>query len=223
MSGVSSVWFMTDPEPERWNDSLAAAASRAYEAAHGSAIHEVRRGFRLRMTWRQAAAAAVAVAVVGLVGWWLTQPDAVEAVPLAAPTATAPSGQVVVDVAGAVEAPGLVELAFGARVADAIDAAGGASADAVLDELNLARRVTDGEQILVPHEGDAEPAGGGLININRAEATQLEELPGVGPVLAERIVADRDANGPFTSLDDLSRVPGVGDAIVEALEGVATV
>jgi competence protein ComEA len=130
----------------------------------------------------------------------------------------------VVDVSGAVAAPGLVELATGARVADAIDAAGGASSDAVLDDLNLARRVTDGEQIVVPHQGDAEAEGsGGPINLNRASAEQLEQLPGVGPVLAQRIVADREANGPFVTLDDLARVPGVGDAIVGALDGLATV
>ena len=134
-----------------------------------------------------------------------------------------PEASVVVDVSGAVEAPGLVTLAVGSRVSDAIEAAGGATADAVLDSLNLARRVADGEQIVVPRAGDAESAGGGLINLNQADAGELEQLPGVGPVLAARIVADRDANGPFASVDDLGRVPGVGDAIVGALDGVATV
>jgi len=154
----------------------------------------------------------------------------VQGVPLAA-VSTGPSsvgqgvaaGSVVVDVSGAVEAPGLVTLAAGDRVADAIDAAGGASADAVLDGLNLARHVTDGEQILVPHRGDGADSGGGLVNLNQANADVLEQLPGVGPVLAARIVADRDANGPFATLEDLGRVPGVGDAIVGALAGVATV
>lgn len=216
---------MTDGEQARWSDSLAAAATRAYEAAHGAAIHESRRGLRLRATWRQAAAGSAAVVLLAAAGWWFTRPDAVETLALGPPSASASPavGSVVVDVSGAVEAPGLVEVAAGARVADAIDAAGGASADAVLDELNLARRVTDGEQILVPRAGDEEPAGGGLVNLNQADASELEALPGVGPVLAERIVADREANGPFASLDDLSRVPGVGDAIVGALEGVATV
>jgi competence protein ComEA len=130
---------------------------------------------------------------------------------------------VVVDVTGAVEVPGLVELTAGSRVADAIDAAGGASADAVLDDLNLARRVNDGEQVRVPHMGEDDAAGGGPINLNSASAEELEQLPGVGPVLAERIIADREANGPFASIDDLSRVPGVGDAIVGALDGIATV
>ena len=89
--------------------------------------------------------------------------------------------------------------------------------------LNLARKVTDGEQIRVPREGEEGGTASGLINVNRADATQLEELPGVGPVLAARIIADREANGPFATLDDLARVPGVGDAILGGLEGVATV
>jgi competence protein ComEA len=203
----------------RWKDSLAAAAARAYEAAHGSAIPESRRGLRLRMSWRQAAAALVAVVALAAAAWVVGGPDAPAGVPLAPPSAAA----VVVDVAGAVEAPGLVELVAGARVADALDAAGGASADAVLDDLNLARKVTDGEQIRVPREGEEGGTASGLINVNRADATQLEELPGVGPVLAARIIADREANGPFATLDDLARVPGVGDAILGGLEGVATV
>lgn len=216
--------LVTDIEP-RWKESLAAAAARAYEAAHGAAIPEARRGLRVRMTWRQAAAGVLLVALLGAAAWFITRPESAPGitVPLAGTSGTAsPIAVVVVDVSGAVQAPGLVELAAGARVADAIDAAGGASADAVLDDLNLARRVADGEQILVPHQGDEEASGGGLINLNQADAGELDVLPGIGPVLAERIVADREANGPFASLDDLGRVAGVGDAIVGALEGVAT-
>lgn len=178
------------------------------------------------MTWRQAAAGLVCLALLGGLAWWLTRPDAVAALPLASVSSGSETSDiaVVVDVAGAVEAPGLVHLDVGARVADAIDAAGGASGDAVLDDLNLARHVKDGEQIVVPHQGEADAeAAGGLVNLNRASAGQLEQLPGVGPVLAQRIVADREANGPFASLDDLGRVPGVGDAIVGALDGLATV
>lgn len=208
----------------RWKDSLATAAARAYEAAHGSAIQESRRGLRLRMTWRQAAAAIACLVLLASGAWALTRPDAPAGVPLdVAQSPDVTAGVVVVDVAGAVEAPGLVELEAGARVADAIDAAGGLTADAVLDGVNLARRVVDGEQIRVPREGEVEAAGGGLINLNRASADELEQLPGVGPVLAARIVADREANGPFASLDDLSRVSGVGAAIVGALGGIATV
>ena len=178
------------------------------------------------MTWRQGLAGVVMVAALVGSAWWFTRSDAggSEPLPLASASGAAmPTGSVVVDVSGAVQAPGLVTLAVGSRVSDAIDAADGATADAVLDSLNLARRVADGEQIVVPRAGDVEPAGGGLINLNQADATQLEQLPGVGPVLAARIVADRDANGPFSTVDDLGRVPGVGDAIVGALAGVATV
>jgi len=132
-------------------------------------------------------------------------------------------GVVVIDVSGAVAAPGLAELPAGSRVADAIEVAGGATADAVLDDVNLARKVVDGEQIIVPRQGDTEQAGTGLVNLNSADAQQLEALPGVGPVLAQRIVTDREANGPFVTLTDLGRVSGVGDAIVDALQGVATV
>jgi len=178
------------------------------------------------MTWRQGLAGVALVALLTGAAWWFSRPDAVPATPL--PLASlgasgAPTATVVVDVSGAVVAPGLVELAPGSRVADALDAAGGASADAVLDGLNLARHVNDGEQILVPHAGDAEHSDGGLINLNQADAEALEQLPGVGPVLAARIVADREANGPFASLKDLGRVAGVGEAVVGALEGVATV
>jgi len=224
-SGAPSVGRVTQTDP-RWQDSLAAAAARAYEAAHGSAIPETRRGLRLRMTWRQAAAAIVCFALLGAGAWWFSRPDAAVGLPLevASPAHSQAAVGLVVDVSGAVEAPGLVELAVDARVADAIDAAGGASADAVLDDLNLARHVNDGEQIVVPHRGEEDTAKADkAVNLNRANAEQLEQLPGVGPVLAERIVADRERNGPFASLDDLGRVPGVGDAIVGALAGLATV
>jgi competence protein ComEA len=222
---------MTIDEPEvRWRDSLAAAAAHAYEAAHGSAIHETRRGLRLRMGWRQAIAGAICVALLTGGAWWFTRlPDAGTGLPVALASAPGGSGapdaalQVVVDVAGAVETPGLVELRLGSRVSDAIDAAGGASADAVLDDINLARKVTDGEQIRVPRVGEDDEVSGGLVNINSASVEDLEQLPGVGPVLAQRIVADREAHGPFATLEDLSRVAGVGDAIVGALEAVATV
>ena len=226
--GRRSVGPVSDTD-RRWTDSLAAAAARAYEAAHGSAIPETRRGLRLRMTWRQALAGGICVALLAGGALWLGRPDAVAATPLPSPMASGSVGAdaavtVVVDVAGAVASPGLQELPLGARVADAIDAAGGASADAQLDALNLARKVADGEQILVPHRGEGEEGSApGLVNLNRASAQELQQLPGVGPVLAERIVADRDANGPFASVGDLDRVPGVGAAIVGALDGIATV
>lgn len=210
----------------RWRESLAATAARAYEAAHGSAIVDDRRGFRLAITARQVVAAVLAIVAVGGGAWWATRPSLPEPTSLvstsgeAGPEAIA--GTVVVDVAGAVGAPGLVELEAGARVAEALEAAGGATDEAELDQLNLARRVTDGEQIRVPRVGE-QPVESALINVNTATASELDALPGIGPVLADRIVADRDANGPYTSLDDLARVSGVGEAVVGALAGIATV
>lgn len=127
---------------------------------------------------------------------------------------------VVVHVSGAVERPGLVTVAASARVADAIAGAGGAAVGADLGGLNLAASVRDGDQIVVPPVGAASPevgvAGHG-IDLNRATAAELESLPGVGPVLASRIVAYRDLHGPFTAVEDLLDVGGIGEAKLAAM------
>ena len=150
------------------------------------------------------------------------------------------TGEVLVHVVGAVRSPGVVRLPAGARVVDAIEAAGGVREDAQTDQLNLARIVADGEQVRVPVVGEAVEAapasetgttpsagagagGSGLINVNTASADELEKLPGIGPALAERIVSHRQAHGPFASLDDLTDVPGIGRAKLEALRSEATV
>ncbi|MFD4991566.1 ComEA family DNA-binding protein [Cellulosimicrobium cellulans] len=136
-----------------------------------------------------------------------------------------PSGGVVVHVVGQVAAPGLVTVAADARVADALEAAGGATAEADLAALNLARTVADGEQIVVPRPGEAVPAAGsappgagttagGAVDLNAADAAALDALPGIGPVLAERIVAWREENGPFTAVDELGEVSGIGPAVL---------
>ncbi|MBD5787911.1 helix-hairpin-helix domain-containing protein [Cellulosimicrobium terreum] len=130
-------------------------------------------------------------------------------------------------VVGQVADPGLVTVDAGARVADAIAAAGGAAREADLAALNLARTVTDGEQIVVPRPGeavaaapppgtDAAPGGQGaqVVDLNTADASMLDELPGIGPVLAERIVVWRTDNGPFTSIDELGEVSGIGPAVL---------
>lgn len=117
--------------------------------------------------------------------------------------------RVVVHVAGDVKTPGLVELPWGSRVSDAITAAGGAVSPDSLSSVNLARQIVDGEQIIVG--GEESPISDGRISINAASATELQELPGVGPVLAERIVAYREQNGPFVSLDGLLEVSGIGE------------
>ena len=156
------------------------------------------------------------------------------------------SGSVVVHVTGAVSRPGVVTLPPGSRVTDAINAVGGASAEADTQQLNLARVLTDGEQIRVPRIGEVlpdpapQPGGAatpsvgtapgktnggasGTININTASASELEKLPGIGPALAQRIVEYRDSHGPFTSVDSLTDVPGIGKAKLEGLREQATV
>lgn len=148
-----------------------------------------------------------------------------------APTPAASSTPVLVHVVGQVANPGVVELPAQARVSEALNAAGGPLPDADLSALNLAAVVQDGAQIVVPAPGEAAPAApsaagaatSGLIDLNRASATELEELPGVGPVLAERIVADRESQGPFSSVDDLDRVSGIGPAVLANLRDRATV
>ncbi|MDA8372177.1 MAG: helix-hairpin-helix domain-containing protein [Nocardiopsaceae bacterium] len=144
----------------------------------------------------------------------------------AAVSPSAPAGEVTVHVGGDVEDPGVVTLPAGARVADAIDAAGGVSPDADTGTLNLARPLVDGEQVLVgitpspevpaaPEPGPASDPGSGqpgtLIDLNTASPEQLEELPGIGPVLAERIIDYRTQNGGFASVEQLQEVSGIGD------------
>lgn len=137
--------------------------------------------------------------------------------------------QVVVHVVGEVVRPGVVRLGLGARVADALDATGGPTGVADLAAVNLARVLTDGEQLLVPVVGAApapgaapDPgaaaaaAGDGLVDLNRADAATLETLPGVGPVLAGRIVEHRTTR-PFTSVDELDDVVGIGPALMADL------
>ncbi|MEV7827413.1 ComEA family DNA-binding protein [Microbacterium enclense] len=135
-----------------------------------------------------------------------------------------------VHVAGAVRKAGLYRLDAGDRVADAIARAGGFADDAARDAVNLARQVADGEQIVVPVVG-AEPSGStpngglgdGLIDLNTATREQLDTLPRVGPAMADRIIAWREANGSFTSVDDLQSVPGFGDKMLEALRDLVRV
>ncbi|PWH05536.1 competence protein ComEA [Brachybacterium endophyticum] len=166
------------------------------------------------------------------------------------------SSTVVVYVSGAVKEPGVVELPAGARVADAIEDAGGRTAKADLTSVNLARVLVDAEQVHVPTEGEAPaaaagaggpaagseegdtaapdpisagpgaeegPSAGAAVDINTADATGLQELPGVGPAIAERIVEHREQNGPFASVDDLTEVSGIGPATLEKIRPRATV
>lgn len=124
-----------------------------------------------------------------------------------------------VHVAGQVVSPGVVTVAEGSIVADAVAAAGGLLAGANTDAINLAAPVIDGQQIVVPDINGVTvaSAGDGPVRLNSATAAELEELDGVGPVLAERIVAYREANGVFTVAEDLLLVPGIGEAKLAAI------
>jgi competence protein ComEA len=185
---------------------------------------------------------ALLAVTLGGTGLWyvrsLPRPVEVAAAPsggtASAPASASPSPELVVlvDVAGWVRRPGVYEFTEGARVIDAIDAAGGARSGALLEALNLAAPLTDGTQILVPREGQegVAPApvtggavAGGLVNVNSAIATELEELPGIGEVIAQRIIDYRTENGPFATVDELLDVSGIGDAILESIRELVTV
>jgi competence protein ComEA len=148
------------------------------------------------------------------------------------PTATASTttaAPVVVHVVGAVRRPGLYRLSQGARVADAVVRAGGATRKADVSLVNLAALVSDGEQVAVPRRGAAVAAGvagagagatgvaAGPVHLNSATIEQLDTLPGVGPVTAQKIVDYRQKHGAFTSVDELDAVPGIGPARLDEL------
>jgi competence protein ComEA len=136
-----------------------------------------------------------------------------------------------VHVSGWVVSPGVVSVGEGSLTADVIMAAGGLRAGARVDTINLAAPVTAGQQLIVTGPGglDSAPGGGGgvvsggLVAVNRATAAELEALPGVGPVLAGRIVSHRDQHGPFDTAEDLLGVPGIGEAKLAAIRDLITV
>jgi competence protein ComEA len=161
-----------------------------------------------------------------------------------ATTTTTAAPAVVAHAAGAVQAPGVYRLEPGARAGDLVAAAGGAAPDADVQRLNLAAPVADGEQLYVPRIGEvaapppAGPAGGGPsagagtgtggdrdgpVDLNTATAAELEELPGVGPAIAEAILDERERRGRFDTVEDLLDVRGIGDARLEQLRDLVTV
>jgi competence protein ComEA len=177
-------------------------------------------------------AAAGAAAVLALVAVLVAVPRILSSDPEVAPLpprsvaptmATASPSTVYVHVAGQVRHPGLVRLTPGARVADALAQAGGTTRRADLAAVNLARAVVDGEQVFVPSPGESPPAASGPatstgpLNLNTADETALDALPGVGPVIAARIVEWRTKNGNFTTVEELTEVPGIGEATLEKL------
>jgi competence protein ComEA len=204
--------------------------------------------------WRLAALAGLAIAAVAGMGLalWVATPAGAPALselgatlapsdaPWASPPPATSEPEIVVDVQGAVERPGLYRLAPGSRVGDAVAAAGGyaPSVDLVAasTRLNLAERLVDGAKVLVPRRGDeivpggsqpantsnpGGPADGGLIDINRAEQQLLETLPGIGPVTAAKIIAARQ-EAPFGSIDELLGRKVVGASTFEKIRGLIT-
>ncbi|GHD02064.1 ComEA family DNA-binding protein [Zhihengliuella salsuginis] len=141
---------------------------------------------------------------------------------------------VLVHVVGAVQEPGVYELDGGARALEALEAAGGATGEAATEGVNLAAEVADGQQIWIPTRDEAgrmpapPPAGGttggaegaAFVNVNTAGAAQLEELPGIGPALAGRIIDFRERNGPYQGIADLDAVSGIGPVLLEQLGDV---
>lgn len=144
------------------------------------------------------------------------------------------AARLVLHVHGSVVEPGIVELPAGSRVVDAIAAARGPTDEADLGGVNLARVVVDGEQLYVPRIGEVPPpgagaasgagagTGSGLVNINTADAAALETLPGIGPALASRIIAWRDANGAFRAIDELLAVSGIGQKTLDGFRDQVT-
>lgn len=229
----------------------------------GPAGRTPRARVRVAMAERPALAYAVVAVVAAALAaglTWISRPAAEPVDGAAAPTkiasvdeagsgAAAPTGPaepasstptpttIVVSVVGSVTTPGLVTLAEGARVSDAIDAAGGALPGTDLSTINLARKVSDGEQIAVGVPGAADAAGpadpsasegaagasAGKVNVNSASAEELATLPGIGPVLAQGIIDFRETNGPFGSVDELTEVSGIGPAVLAKIKDLVTV
>lgn len=216
---------------QRWRAMSASLVHRLPPALRGATIAPSRPAV--------AALTVVALAVVVLTGWLLLRdtprPAVVEARPVprtlpAAGRSPSPVKVVLVDVAGKVRRPGVVRLPIGSRVADALRAAGGVPPGVDIGLLNLARPLADGEQVVVglgavaggppsagAAAGIASPAGG-PVDLNAATVADLDVLPGVGPVLAQRIVDWREAHGPFTGVDQLREISGIGDRKFEDLK-----
>lgn len=201
--------------------------------------------------FRRIISTAVAVVVVAVGAWWVVRvpPAPVESsisytatslaggVAVSLPTSALASVNIVVHVAGEVKNPGVYTLSNSARMIDAVLAAGGATARADLEVINLATPLIDSSQIYVPTKGSAErpvfarpqpgmngvqstqssPDSGGVVNINRASVAELDALPGIGPSTAQAIVDYRTTNGPFGSPEDLLNVKGIGPAKFDAM------
>lgn len=168
---------------------------------------------------------SISVIALGIAGFFFLSSRG-EAVEIKEPIATPIKAEMVyIHVVGEVSKPGLYVLMKGARIADALAAAGGATLQAQLADINLARILNDGEQVFV---GKIEKPSmrkitstkkyTGIVNLNRATIAQLDSLPGIGPVLATRIIEYRKTNGPFAAIEDLRKVKGIGAKLFEEIK-----
>ncbi|MDQ0895900.1 ComEA family DNA-binding protein [Agromyces ramosus] len=214
-----------DPDPLDGLDPTARRAKPRVRIAVGAAV--------VLFITAVAVAAMLSFSAGGGGEQTLIDGSATELPATAAPDAVTVDGSpVLVHVLGAVVKPGLVQLDAGARVVDAVAAAGGFTADADPAGVNLARPIVDGEQLVVFAVGQAPapapaPAPGqapggavgadGIVHLNAADVAALDTLPRIGPALAQRIIDWREANGPFTSVDQLLEVTGIGDAVFGGL------
>jgi len=183
------------------------------------------------MTWvlaldgsakRRLGIASVLVAILG--GVWfsnITSPE--PTLPQASSAKILAPSIFMVHVAGAVAQPGLYELQSGSRVQDAVALAGGFSEGALESSVNLARMLSDGEQIVILHESQLNASGSqGFISLNSASASQLEQLPGIGPSTAQKILDHRQKIGSFASIDELTDIPGIGQKLLEKVRDQLT-
>lgn len=239
--------FITGPEPGRAQTGARAATTRAQSLGTGVAAASAQASAR--------SPAPASGAGSGGAGLASSAGSGSAGGPASAGGATsggdtAGSGQIVVDVDGAVAHPGLYKLPPGSRVQAALAAAGGLSPQADAHRINRAAKLHDGQKLYVLSQGESAPPlaasngqgcegqsctsadgadagsdaeGQGLVNINTANATQLTQLPGVGPAIAQKIIDYRTANGPFTSVDDLTKVPGIGAAKLAQIKSHARV
>lgn len=223
--GPRARWEFPDIDDQTPTQS--ASASALAPASHLAEQEPARIPSRYRMVVAGVIGVIIVACAIAAIGV-LTQQTRLpvqQSEPLPAKEQTTPQQPpqqppLLVHVSGAVNDPGVLELEGGSRVFDAVDAAGGVTAEADADQINLARPVMDGEHIVIPRLGEtlteaSSASTGEPISLSRSPANVLVELPGVGPALAQRIVAWRDENGGFQHVDDVLAVSGIGPATLE--------